>query len=93
MSIEMRHAARVSRGEARRDGASQVDARHGGVGHPQGGQRALDVFGLRGDSEIGVERPVGLPVAEQIHRDRRVAALSQGRRDGSPEEPARSESV
>jgi hypothetical protein len=89
----MRHPAGVRGREAQGDGAAQIDARDGGTGHPECGERTLHVLGLSRDSEIRIERPVGFAESEQIDRNRRVAALGQSGRDRSPEEPTRSESV
>jgi hypothetical protein len=90
---QMRHPVGVRGCEPHGDGAAQIDAGYGCPGNPEGSERTLGILRLGRDPEIGIEGPVGLTVTQQIQGDCRMARLGQAGRDGSPEEPARSESV
>jgi hypothetical protein len=79
--------------ESHGDGSAQVDAGYGSAGDPESSERSLGIFRLGRDPEVGIEGPVRFAITQQIHGDRRMARLGQAGRDGSPEEPARSESV
>ena len=69
---ESRDALRPERGEAQRDGGADVDTDDRRARDAQRGERALEIVGLRGESEVGVERAIGLAVAEQVDGVRRV---------------------
>jgi hypothetical protein len=72
--------------EAEGDGAAQVDADDDGAGDAEGGQGAVEVVGLGGDPEFGVEGAVGLAVAQEVEGDRRVLGAGDLGGDRPPEE-------
>ena len=63
---EPRDALGPQRRESQRDRGADVDADERGTRHAQRGERSLEIVGLRGEPEVGIERPVGLAVAEEV---------------------------
>jgi hypothetical protein len=88
---EVRYALAANDGEPQRDGTTQVDADDVGVWDPERRQRAIDVFHLCGDAEIGVGRAIGLAIPQQIERDGRVTCVGDLGRDVAPQKARRAE--
>jgi protein-disulfide isomerase len=80
-------------GELHRNIAAEIDANDHRARHSENGHRGVDVFGLRGNAEIGVDWAVRLAVPEQVNRVRSVSSSGDRRRDGSPQKIAGPEAV
>ena len=79
--------------EVHRHRAAEVDADDRRLGEPERGERAVEIVRLRGDAVLGVERPIGFAVAEEVDRERGAARRGQRGSDVAPEETAGAESV
>jgi hypothetical protein len=90
---ESRDAIGPQRREAQRYRSADVYSDDRRAGDAEGRKGALEVVCLRAQTEVGVERPIGLTIAEQIYRVRGVLRGRQRRPDVSPQEATGAEAV
>jgi len=90
---EPRHALWSQRCEAKCDGSADVDADERRSGDTKCRQRALEVVGLGGETEVGVKGAIRLAVPEQVDSVRGVLRERERGADVAPEKAARAKAV